>query len=542
MTAAAAGARLHLGTAHVLEEAPARPVDDPQTESEETDVPAVDEQSAPARPGLVQRVLRGLLRALFSPCTWIVSGAFAVYWTFAYNEYMQEQVGACDLGIFYQATVGWAYHLYPYVPIKGYAQIGDHFSPIYALLAPAIWIHNSPATLVFAQAVLLCLSGIPVYIAIRRVWGVPAASLLLVAYLFSIGMQGSINFPVHEVMFSAPLIAWGLERALAGRWTWASILIGMTAFVKEDMGMLIVMFAVYLAINRKWRHAGILTVWGIGMFLVTVNLIIPHFNPSGFTYADDYVTTLHATTFTGEIQAIVLHPFHTLQLMFGGEEKAQLWTHVLLPVAFMCIASPISLMALPSLVTSTLSGRVGHTEWSWNLYYEMPLMPILFIAAMDGTNRLIRGVRAAAKWNEAKGLDWLDHKLVPPIAGVVVGVFALTVTWSVTQTESLGIWMNQKTSFTAQPGQIADVTAALKYVPSGVEVRATNNLLVPLAARDTATLIGSKVEKGSWAAMDMANPGCPVNGDFTSGYLSTLEQQGFQIVDEEGSIVILHQA
>jgi hypothetical protein len=131
---------------------------------------------------------------------------------------------------------------------------------------------------------------------------------------------------------------------------------------------------------------------------------------------------------------------------------------------------------------------------------------------------------------------------VPPIAGVVIGVFALTVTWSVTQTEALGIWMNQKNSFTAQPGHIADVTAALKYVPSGVEVRATNNLLVPLAARDTATLIGSKVEKGSWAAMDMANPGCPVNADFTSGYLSTLEQQGFQIVDEQGSIVILHQA
>jgi uncharacterized membrane protein len=526
----------------VLEEAPSRPVATTQTESEDADKPVAPDEEPTAKRPFGQRVLRGLRKAAFSPCTWIVAGAFVVYWIFAYNEYMQEQAGACDLGIFYQATAGWAYHLYPYVPIKGYAQIGDHFSPIYILLAPAIWIHNSPATLVFAQALLLCLSGIPVYIAIRRIWGVPAASLMLIAYLFSIGMQGSINFPVHEVMFSAPLIAWGLERALAGRWTWASILIGMTAFVKEDMGMLIVMFAFWALLNRKWRHAAILAVWGIGMFLVVVNYVIPHFNPAGFTYADDYVTTLHATTFTGEIQAIVLHPFHTLQLMFGGEEKAQLWTHVLLPVAFMCLGSPISLMALPSLVTSTLSGRVGHTEWSWNLYYEMPLMPILFIGAMDGTNRIIRGIRKVAKWNEATGLDWLDHKLVPSIAGVLVGLFALLITWNVTQTESLGIWFNQKGSFTAQPGQIADVTAALKYVPSGVEVRATNNLLVPLAARDTTTLIGSKVEKGSWAAMDLANPGCPVNADFTSGYLSMLEKQGFQIVDEEGSIVILHQA
>ncbi|MBR7827367.1 DUF2079 domain-containing protein [Actinospica sp. MGRD01-02] len=525
----------------MLEEAPARPVAATPSEPEVVDVPAAEEPPA-ARPGAGRRVARGLRRALLSPCTWIVSAAFTVYWIFAYNEYMQQQAGACDLGIFYQATVGWAYRLYPYVAIKGYAQIGDHFSPIYVLLAPAIWIHNSPATLILAQVVLLCLSGIPVYIAIRRVWGIPAASLLLIAYLFSIGMQGSVNFPVHEVMFSAPLIAWGLERALAGRWTWASVLIGMTAFVKEDMGMLIVMFALWLAFNRKWRHAAILAVWGIGMFLVTVNVIIPHFNPAGFTYADDYATTLHATTFTGEIEAIVLHPVHTLQLMFGGEEKAQLWTHVLLPVAFLCLGSPISLMALPSLVTSTLSGRVGHTEWSWNLYYEMPLMPILFIGAMDGTNRLIRAVRRVAKWNEAEGMDWLGHRLVPPIAGIVLGLFALQITWSVTQTESLGYWMNSKTAYTAQSGQIQNVTQALKYVPSGVEVRATNNLVIPLAARDTVTLVGSKVEKGPWAAMDLASPGCPVTPDYMAGYLSTLEKQGFQIVDEEGSIVILHQA
>lgn len=527
----------------MLEDAPARPAAAASPSATDGPAPPAGEQATDgAVPGRRQRVIKGLFRIALSPCTWIVAAAFTVYWIFAYNEYMQEQAGACDLGIFYQATVGWAYHLYPYVPIKGYAQIGDHFSPIYVLLAPAIWIHDSPATLVLAQAVLLCLSGIPVYIAIRRVWGIPAASLMLVAYLFSIGMQGSINFPVHEVMFSAPLIAWGLERALAGRWTWASILIGMTAFVKEDMGMLIVMFAVWVAINRKWRHAAVLAVWGIGMFLVTVNLVIPHFNPAGFTYADDYASTLHATTFTGEIQAIVLHPIHTLQLMFGGEEKAQLWTHVLLPVAFMCLASPISLMALPSLVTSTLSGRVGHTEWSWNLYYEMPLMPILFIGAMDGTNRLIRAVRKIAQWNEAKGLDWLGHRLVPPIAGVLVGLFALQITWSVTKTESLGIWLNQKDAYTAATGHIADVTAALKYIPSGVEVRATNGLLVPLAARDTATLIGSKVEKGSWAAMDLANPGCPITADDTAGYLSMLERKGFQIVDEEGPIIILHQS
>ncbi len=421
-------------------------------------------------------VRRGLRRAALSPCTWIVSAAFLIYWTFAYNEYMQQKVGACDLGIFYQAAEGWAFHLYPYVAIKGYPQIGDHFSPIYILLAPAMWIHNSPATLVFAQVVLLCLSGIPVYLAIRRVWGVPAASLLLIAYLFSIGMQGSIDFPVHEVMFSAPLIAWGIERGLAGRWTWACLLIGATAFVKEDMGMLIVMFAVWLAINRKWRHAGIMAVWGIVMFVLTVDVIIPHFNPNGFTYANDYVSTLHANTFGGEIKAVLLHPINTLHLVFGGEIKAQLWTHVLLPVAFMCVASPISLdgAALPGHLDALRPRRA----------YRVVVEPVLRDGAdadpvhrrtMDGTNRIIGWIRAIAKWNEAKGLDWLGHRRFPAFAGVLLGLFALSITWGVTRTESLGIWVDHPSSYTAPKGKIQDVTEALTYIPSGVDVRATNN-------------------------------------------------------------------
>lgn len=523
----------------MLEEAPVQPAAD-AVQAEET---ATDDLKPAGKGRPCRRILAGARKIALSPCAWITAAALLIYWTFAYNQYMQEKsaVGACDLGIFYQATAGWAYHLYPYVPIKGYAQIGDHFSPIYILLAPAIWIHNSPATLVFAQVALLCLSGIPVYVAMKRVWGWPAASLLLIAYLFSIGMQGSINFPVHEVMFSAPLIAWGIERALAGRWTWACILIGSCAFVKEDMGMLIVAFSIWLAINRKWKHAAIMTVWGIGMFILTVDVIIPHFNPGGFTYANDYVTTLHANTFFGEIKAVVLHPGNTLRLMFQGRTKQQLWIHVLQPVFFLCLCSPITLMALPTLITSTLSGRVGETQWQWNLYYEMPLMPIIFLGAMDGTNNLIRLLQKVAAWNEARGLDWLKHRWTKPVAGVLLGLFALNITWGVTKFEAIGVWMNHPNAYKAIPGQIQNVTAALKYIPSGVEVRATNDLVVELAARDTATLVGSHQDKGPWAAIDTANPGCPVTSSYIPGYMQSLAAQGFTVVDTEGPIVIMHQ-
>ncbi|TDC83497.1 DUF2079 domain-containing protein [Micromonospora sp. KC606] len=138
---------------------------------------------------------------------------------------MHPAVGACDLGIFHQAVQGWAFDGWPHVPIKGFAQLGDHFSPVFALLAPILWVYDSPIVLVYAQVLLICLSGVPVYHLFRRRYGVRVASGMLVAYLGSHAVPNTIRFPVHEVMFGAVFLAWGLERMLAGRWTQASVLI-----------------------------------------------------------------------------------------------------------------------------------------------------------------------------------------------------------------------------------------------------------------------------------------------------------------------------
>src|SRR5262249_44804746 len=160
----------------------------------------------------------------------------------------------------------------------------------FALLAPLLWLHNSPVMLVFAQPVLLCASAVPVYLAVRRMWNTWFATALTAAYLLSSGMQHSIAFPVHEVMFSAVLIAWALERALAGRWTAASVLMALTCLVKEDMDLMIVAFGVYALLNRKWRHGAALIAGGLVAYELTIRVLIPAFGP-GYTYAGAYLPT-----------------------------------------------------------------------------------------------------------------------------------------------------------------------------------------------------------------------------------------------------------
>jgi uncharacterized membrane protein len=498
------------------------------TESSEQPVSDTEDED-PAAPDQRRRFQDLILRGLRSPCTWLVAAAVTVYSVFAYHQYTQLQAGACDLGIFYQAAEGWAFHGFPTDPIKGFPQIGDHFSPIFMLLAPALWIYNSPLTLVFAQVLLLCSSAIPVYLVFSRAWGRWTAAGVVTAYLASMGIQGSIAFPVHEVMFGAPLIAWALERALSKKWTAASLIIAAGVFVKEDMGAMVAMFAVWALINRKWRHALALFVWGVGMFLLTVDVIIPHYNPGGFTYASDYAANLHASNMDQLIQQLITHPRLGLHLLFNDPAKRQDWIDLLAPVAFMCLASPIALLGAPMMVTRMLSSR--STEWSDDLYYDMPLMAITFIGAADGLQRVVRLLR--------RFVPKLDRSWLPVLAGACLAVCSLGVTIHIDRNRQIHAWLADD-AFTSKASWVADVHKALAVVPSGVEVRATNNLVIPLAAHDTVTLVGSNVDKGDWAAVDTANPECPIGPADIPPYLAKLKSMGFRLVTQDGPIEILH--
>lgn len=491
-------------------------------------------------------------QALRSPCTWIVVAALIVYGAFAYNQYRQLQVGACDLGIFYQAVQGWAFHGWPMVPIKGYVHMGDHFSPIFLVLAPLLWIYDSPLVIVMAEVVLLVVSVIPVYLVVARIWNKGLASLVAVAYLLGIGVQGSVAFPVHEVMFSAPIIAWGLERAHAKRWTAATVLIGSLVLVKEDLGLMAVMFAVYLLINGKKRHAAALAAWGVVMFVVSVKVLIPNMNPGGFTYSNDYAQSLHSSNFAQAIKYMILHPGHTIHLLYDDPVKRDTWFHLLAPVAFLCLASPLALMGVPLMLTRMLSDR--STEWGWHLYYDMALMPIIFIGAVDGVqrlNRLIRWVmdKTRERRRQAGGSDESDAVLVDPatwrlterMLGGVFAVLALAITVSTARYLPLNTWARHD-GYESDKTWVAQVHQALAYIPAGVEVRATNNLTIPLANRDTVTLVGSHQDKGDWAAIDTRTPSCPIDASFIPPYVAELRAQGFVKVKSVGPILIMRKA
>jgi hypothetical protein len=190
------------------------------------------------------------------------------------------------------------------------------------------------------------------------------------------------------------------------------------------------------------------------------------------------------------------------------------------------------------------------TQWSSALYYDMPLIPILFAAAADGFRRvgsLVDRARGLGKDpdpqipapqapadapripSDTPKRPWWQPRTAMILAMIAAPVF---VGFAVHDIDRFDVvrWYNG----TAAPFRNADVVdqanQALAKVPPGVTVRATNNLVIPLLATNEVTLIGSNVDEGDWAILDTGNPSCPIGPKEIPLIMKQLDQMGFRPV------------
>ncbi|CAM5684278.1 hypothetical protein SCYAM73S_04457 [Streptomyces cyaneofuscatus] len=95
---------------------------------------------------------------------YLITGAVlcGLYFLYSYLQYSRFGSPSWDLGIFEQEVRAYADIRAPIVDIKGpgYLILGDHFSPIVALLAPLYWLWPSAESLLFAQAAFFALGAV----------------------------------------------------------------------------------------------------------------------------------------------------------------------------------------------------------------------------------------------------------------------------------------------------------------------------------------------------------------------------------------------
>ena len=307
-----------------------------------------------------------------------------------------------DLGIFTEAVKGYAHFHAPVVSIKGpgFNALGDHWSPILALLAPFFWVFPSAMTLLVAQAALFAWSVGVVSDTAARVLTRNRGLLIGIAYGLSWGLQRAVDAEFHEIAFAVPLLALVGRQLLFGRWERAAWWALPLVLVKEDMGLTVAAVGVVLALTaRRWFTAGVLVVFGLGFTALTVFLLIPHFNPQ---HHFDYWSKLPGGTHP-KLWQVLSGPFTRLTVW-----KTTGWIFGI--VGFLALRSPLVVLALP-----TLAWRFGSSNpmfWGPDWHYNATLMPIVFLALVDAVQRLGR--------SERPGLRAFADGMVPAAPAVAV--------------------------------------------------------------------------------------------------------------------------
>ena len=468
----------------------------PQSESPVSESLLPDPSAGPRR----KRRLSGAYR---DPFIWVTSLAvFGAYLAISLFRLLQLNPSSWDLAIYTEYVKQSASLHAPVADVRtpGFNLLGDHFQPIVMVIAPLFRVFPSPATLVAVQALLAALSVFAVGQAALEKFGVGPSRAIAVAYGFSWGLQQMANFDFHEIAFAVPLLAFSLSALVRGHikaavW-WALPLV----FVKEDQGFTVAAIGLYLAIagvraarqpeafgpdpggRRRIKAGQVLLVWGFAWSFLAIGLIIPHFNPA---HQYDYWSD-------GGILSPGGHPTVTGligQFFHAWPDKLQTIVILLLPTAFIALRSPLVLIAGPSLLLRFLS--TNSSFWGTFWHYNVTVMPIIFIAAIDAMARIgvamdAEGPAGSAGW--ASGSQGVRRAV---LAGArrYGAAMMLAITVPLAFQFPLSTLWNAQTYRISSHVEAADV--AMAKVPDGATVQATLDLLAPLAARADTFWIGN---------------------------------------------------
>jgi uncharacterized membrane protein len=463
---------------------------------------------------------------------------FAAYATLSVLRFWQLDPGSWDLGIFTEYVRQYAGLHAPVVDIKGagFNLLGDHFHPIVALIAPFFRLFPTPVTLLVAQAALAAVSLIPVSRAAAAMLGTGAGRAIGAAYGLSWGLQQMVDNDFHEIAFAVPLLACSLSALIRGRRRTAALWALPLVFVKEDQGLTVAAIGIIMIMlaRRAERTAGrepgdagppdtaardteaqhpgalntdaqqadvhdagaqqaggqdaegpdadgpdagargrdpwgqLLIVWGLGWSIAAVTVIIPHSNPA---HQYPYWSLGGAGSAGGHLSLGLLAG----QLFAASSAKLPTLALILLVTAFLAVRSPIVLAAIPGLVLRFVSTDSAYWGTSW--HYNATVMPIVFVAAIDGLAR----IRAARMRGTASRLALAMERHGPAAMLAVCAALAFQFPLS-------NLWVPQTYAIDAQ---VRAADAAMARVPDGVTVETDLGLLAPLAARTDTFWLGT---------------------------------------------------
>jgi uncharacterized membrane protein len=396
-----------------------------------------------------------------------------------------------DLSLADQAVWNYSHFHAPFSSILGKDILGDHFSPLVAILTPLYWIWSDPRMLLIAQSALVAASVVPVFLFASERLGRGAAYAVAIAYACYWPTQVGVVFDFHEVAFAPLLIALTILYTERRQWVAMWISVALLLCVKEDMSLLVMFLGIYLLTRREWRNGIALVVVGIVWYELAVSVVIPA-ESGGVGYAHWAYGEL-GKNLPQALWALVKAPWKVVTIAVTPFKKVETMAALFTPFLFLAFGSRLMILVIPLLAERFLSNNP--LFWQTHFQYSMPIAPVIAMAAIDSLAKL-----RAVLPERFRGIG---------VKGCAVAFVAINLVLSLHVISGSALTRLVDGYAFETPSYVAGASETIAHVPADAPL-VTNNFALPHAGqRPNVQLLSLRTaELVHYMAVDVTDPGC----------------------------------
>jgi uncharacterized membrane protein len=327
--------------------------------------------------GIARRVHDVLLDRRFF---WVMAtSGLILYVLAALTQYLSFHVSSHDLSIFDESLYNTVRGRFMYSQVLDRCFFSEHFSPVLLVLLPMYAVAASPPVLVLVHALILWAAVLVLRAAVEAAGlGTEIQNLTCLVYLSHPIAVKTLNYAFHvEAMLPVAFFAAYLfyrRNQHAAYWICLLFLLG----VKEDVGLYVVGFGLYLALGEKRRRVGGLTAAaGLAWTWLTVSWVIPAFDVAGWDHMLASRWGHWGSSPAGVVWGWLTHPLVFLLSLLNTKVVKYLACLLFLPFAgrwtWLLVAMPWVLNA-----TSALQ-----SQRQLDLHYGVPLLAFGLVASIE---------------------------------------------------------------------------------------------------------------------------------------------------------------
>jgi uncharacterized membrane protein len=325
---------------------------------------------------------------------WSLGGLFAGFLIYLRVRQYYELQTRWDMAVEMNVTWHMVHGPWFFNSFDNRSHLGQHFSPVFALLGVAYAVVEHPLMLLVIQSLALGLGAVAVYLLALSLVRRPSLGCVLTGlYLCNPYLHYSNAHDVHHATLAIPAVLWLLVGVQTQRTLLASICALLALSVEESLTLPLAGLGVYLILcRRQWRAFGtILTLGALGYFLLVTRVLLPRFSPEqGLFFWSRYAHL--GANLNEAILNMVLHPIWALNEALVRQHQYVRLLSLLSTVAFLPIFAwrEACLLAIP-LLTAFVSQMDG--QYKLGFHYSAPALPFLFYATATGLARVEEWLR-----------------------------------------------------------------------------------------------------------------------------------------------------